>query len=59
MRLNKDLLPISDSLTDNVIKGLNDTAFCHYINEIFLEKNQNIVLLTPSQAIGLVRTLLI
>ena len=48
MKLNKDLFIIPDSLDNVVIKGLNDTAFCHYVYEAFLKNNQNIVILTPT-----------
>ena len=48
MRLNKDLFLIPDKLNNIVIKGLNDTAFCHYVNEVFEKNNQNIVILTPT-----------
>ena len=48
MRLNKELLPISNNPFDYVIKGLNDAGFCHYINEVFEEKKENILLVTPT-----------
>ena len=48
MRLNRDLFIIPNELDGLVIKGLNDTSFCHYIYEVFEKNNQNIVLLTPT-----------
>lgn len=48
MRLNKELFKIPDKLDNVVIKGLNDTAFCHYIYETFENTDQNIVILTPT-----------
>ena len=48
MRLNKELFDIPKSLNNLVIKGLNDTSFCHYINEIFGENNRNIIVITPT-----------
>ena len=48
MRLNSDLFVIPDNLENMVIKGLNDTAFCHYVYETFLKLDKNIVLLTPT-----------
>ena len=48
MKLNKELFNIPKSLDNIVIKGLNDTAFCHYISEVFLNNDQNIVVLTPT-----------
>ena len=48
MKLNKDLLPISDNLSNKIIKGLNDTGFCHLVNEYFEKNNENIVLVTPT-----------
>jgi transcription-repair coupling factor (superfamily II helicase) len=48
MKLNKELFPITNKLSDVVIRGLNDTAFCHYVNEVFENNNQNIVILTPT-----------
>ena len=48
MRLNKDLLPMSESLENKIIKGLNDTGFSHLINEFFEKNNQDIVVVTPT-----------
>jgi len=48
MRLNKELFPIPESFDNIVIKGFNDTAFCHYINEVFEKNDKNIVILTPT-----------
>ena len=48
MRLNKDLFPLPNISSDYVIKGLNDTGFCHYINEFFEEKKENILVVTPT-----------
>ena len=48
MKLNKELFDIPSTLNNIVIKGLNDTSFCHYINEVFENSNQNIVVLTPT-----------
>ena len=47
MKLNKDLFNLS--LEDNsIIKGLNNTAFCMYVNEHFYKNKKDIVILTPS-----------
>ncbi len=48
MRLNKELFDIPKSLNNLVIKGLNDTSLCHYINEVFDDNNRNIVVITPT-----------
>ena len=48
MKLNKELFNIPKSLDNIIIKGLNDTAFCHYINEVFENNDKNIVVLTPT-----------
>ena len=48
MKLNKDLLPISESFDNKIIKGLNDTGFCHLINEYFEKNHRDLVLLTPT-----------
>ena len=48
MRLNKELFDVPKSLNNLVIKGLNDTSFCHYINEIFNETDRNIIVITPT-----------
>ena len=48
MKLNKDLFDVSSSFENIALKGLNDTAFCHLIYEIFLNKNENIVIITPT-----------
>ena len=48
MRLNKELFPISKTINNNIIKGLNDTGFCHLINEYFEKYNRDILLVTPT-----------
>ena len=48
MKLNKELFDIPKTLDNIVIKGLNDTGFCHYINEVFENNNKNIIVLTPT-----------
>ena len=48
MKLNKELFQIPKNLDNLVIKGLNDTSFCHYVNEIFENRNKNIIILTPT-----------
>ena len=48
MRLNKELFDVPESLDNLVIKGLNDTSLCHYINEVFDKTNRNIVVITPT-----------
>ena len=48
MKLNKELFGLPKKMDNVVIKGLNDTSFCHYINEVFENNNQNIVVLTPT-----------
>ena len=48
MKLNKDLLPISESFDNKIIKGLNDTGFCQLINEYFEKNHRDLVLLTPT-----------
>ena len=47
MNLCKNLFPI-ETVNDIAIKGLNDSGFCHYINEVFINENKNIILLTPT-----------
>ena len=48
MKLNKELFDISKISSNVAIKGLNDTAFCHLVNEYFIKNNQNIVVITPT-----------
>ena len=48
MKLNKELFHLPDSFDNNLIKGLNETGFAHYINEVFEEKKENILLVTPT-----------
>ena len=48
MKLNNELFSLPTKLDNIIIKGLNDTAFCHYVNEVFESKNQNIIILTPT-----------
>lgn len=48
MKLNKELFDLPQKLDNVVIKGLNDTSFCHYVNEVFENSNKNIVVLTPT-----------
>ena len=48
MKLNKELFSIPSSLDNVIIKGLNDTAFCHYVYETFENNDKNIVILTPT-----------
>ena len=48
MKLNKELFHLPDSFDNNLIKGLNETGFAHYINEVFEEKKENIILVTPT-----------
>ena len=48
MRLNKELFDVPESLDNLVIKGLNDTSLCHYINEVFDKTNRNIIVITPT-----------
>ena len=48
MKLNKDLFSIPDDLDKVVIKGLNDTAFCLYVNEVFEKEKRNIIIVTPT-----------
>ena len=47
MNLIKDLFDVE--ISENMaIKGMNNTSFCLYINKIFEEKHQNIVILTST-----------
>ncbi len=48
MNLNKELFSIPSSLDNVIIKGLNDTGFCHYVYETFINSDKNIVILTPT-----------
>ena len=48
MKLNKELFHLPESLDNNLIRGLNETGFAHYINEVFEEKKENILLVTPT-----------
>ena len=48
MKLNKELFNLPKSLDNVVLKGLNDTAFCHLVNEVFDSNNQNIIIITPT-----------
>ena len=48
MKLNKDLFLLPKSINNIAFKGLNDTAFCHLLYEIFDSYNQNIVVVTPT-----------
>ena len=48
MKLNKELFSIPSSLDNVIIKGLNDTAFCHYVYETFENNDKNVVILTPT-----------
>ena len=47
MKSIDNLFPIN-SENNIALRGMNDTSFCLYINEIFKIKNQNIVVITPS-----------
>ena len=48
MKLNKDLFLLPKSINNIAFKGLNDTAFCHLLYEIFDSYNQNMVVVTPT-----------
>ena len=48
MKLNKELFNIPKNLDNIIIKGLNDTSFCHYVNEVFENNDRNIVIVTPT-----------
>ncbi len=48
MKLNSDLFKLEDSLQNIALKGMNDTAFCLYVNSFFLREKKNIVILTPT-----------
>ena len=47
MNLNKDLFNV-DILDNCAIKGMNNTSFCLYVNELFTKKKKNIIILTSS-----------
>ena len=47
MKLSKDIFDVKIHNND-VIKGMNNTSFCLYINEYFHKIKQNIVIVTPS-----------
>ena len=48
MKLNSELFDISYELNNIGLKGINDTSFCLYVNEIFNNKKRNILLVTPT-----------
>ena len=48
MKLTKDLYKIDYDLHNIALKGLNDTSFCLYVNEIFEKEKKNIIIVTPS-----------
>lgn len=47
MKLLTDLFNIKLE-EDMVIKGMNNTSFCLYVNEIFRKEQKNIIILTPT-----------
>ena len=47
MKLNDDMFKIDYKLDNIALKGMNDTSFCLYVNQIF-NKNKNIVIVTPT-----------
>ena len=48
MNLNKDLFVIDKNIDNIALKGMNDTSFCLYINQLFNEQNRNILIVTPT-----------
>ena len=48
MKLNSELFKLPNSFENKIIKGLNDTGFCHLIYEVFNKENRSIVLITPT-----------
>ena len=47
MKLTKELF--KETKVNNIgLKGMNDTSFCLYVNEIFEKENKNIVIVTPT-----------
>ena len=48
MKLNKDLFDVSKVVDNIIIKGLNDTSFCHLVNEYLFNYNRNILIVTPT-----------
>lgn len=47
MKLTKDLFK-ETKVGDIGLKGMNDTSFCLYVNEIFQKENKNIIIVTPT-----------
>ena len=48
MKLDKDLFVLPKNINNLAFKGLNDTGFCHLIFEIFKEKKEDIIIVTPT-----------
>ena len=48
MKLNSELFQLNNNLDNIAIKGLNDTAFSFYVNEVFNVQKKNIVIVTPT-----------
>lgn len=48
MKLNKDLFKVPENINNVAFKGLNDTAFCHLLYQIFNTNHQNMVVVTPT-----------
>ena len=47
MKLTKDLF--KEIKVENIgLKGMNDTSFCLYVNEVFERENKNIIIVTPT-----------
>ena len=47
MRLTKDLFK-QVKINNIGLKGLNDSAFCLYVNKVYDEKEKNIIIVTPT-----------
>ena len=48
MKLTKELFNVEKNICGIGLKGLNDTAFSLYVNEVFNEQQKNIIILTPT-----------
>ncbi len=48
MNLSKDLFNVNYNLDNIALKGMNDTSFCLYINQIFNENKNNLLIITPT-----------
>ena len=48
MKLTKDFYKIDYNLNNIGLKGMNDTSFCLYVNEIFEKEQRDIIIVAPT-----------